>query len=130
MRRGAARAGGAYPTCWRRPLGGVLAAAPGLLTHAHSLPHPLVCSCRELPAAVKPALLTAASNLLLALPSHAEAGKIFGEPPAAAQRAMAAACCSAALRQPAAARALPPRPADPRFTPPRTPQTSTRPCRS
>ena len=28
---------------------------------------------------MKPALLTAASNLLLALPSHAEAGKIFGE---------------------------------------------------
>lgn len=33
---------------------------------------------RELPAAVKPAVLTAATNLLLALPSHAEAGKIFG----------------------------------------------------
>jgi F-type H+-transporting ATPase subunit b len=46
----------------------------------------VVCSAQQkaplalpkvLPAAVKPALLTAASNLLLALPSHAEAGKIF-----------------------------------------------------
>lgn len=38
-----------------------------------------VPACRELPAALKPALLTVASNVLLSLPAHAEAGKIFGE---------------------------------------------------
>lgn len=34
-------------------------------------------AAKELPAALKPALLTVASNVLLSLPAHAEAGKIF-----------------------------------------------------
>lgn len=36
--------------------------------------------CSELPAIVKPAALTALSNVILSMPAHAEAGKIFGEP--------------------------------------------------
>ena len=37
----------------------------------------LACRRRELPAALKPAALTVLSNVLLSLPAHAEAGKIF-----------------------------------------------------
>ena len=73
MRRWGGRPAPAYPRGWQR-LGGAPrpAAAP---VHPHLRPR----ARRELPAAVKPAVLTAATNLLLALPSHAEAGKIFGE---------------------------------------------------
>lgn len=43
------------------------------LTLSHNVP-----CCREV-AVAKPALLTVAANVLLSLPAHAEAGKIFGE---------------------------------------------------
>lgn len=119
---------------WRRRRAGRLCRPPAAAHPRTFAFHPFVCSCRVLPAAVKPALLTAASNLLLALPSHAEAGKIFGEPPVAAQRAMGAAGGSAALRSRArlcrrcSAACAPRRLMGP--APRRPLQTSTRPCRS